>query len=129
MEELDRDITVRLSTKSQQFCNTYGYRKVVGGPKFVDELKNSVTWDFEEIAEITYRAVRFKISDDTWETIITSLDRFRFPIEKMKELYHLRWNIETSYREYKYDLGVVNFHAKKDAFILQELYARLIMYN
>lgn len=47
----------------------------------------------------------------------------------MKELYHLRWNIETSYREYKYDFGVVNFHAKKDAFILQELYARLIMYN
>ena len=33
MEELDRDITVRLSTKSQQFCNAYGYRKVVGKPK------------------------------------------------------------------------------------------------
>lgn len=128
-EELDKDITVRLSTKSQQFCNAYGYRKVIGKPKFVDRLKNSVTWDFEETAEITYRVVRFKISDDTWETIITSLDRFRFPVAKIKELYHLRWNIETSYREYKYDLGAVNFHARKDTFILQEIYARLIMYN
>ncbi|MBP5297807.1 MAG: IS4/IS5 family transposase, partial [Lachnospiraceae bacterium] len=86
MEELDRDITVKLSTKSQQFCNAYGYRKVVGKPKFSDELKNSVTWDFEETAEIKYRVVRFKIGDDTWETIITSLNRFRFPVEKIKEL-------------------------------------------
>ncbi|MBR1641898.1 MAG: IS4 family transposase [Butyrivibrio sp.] len=129
MKELDMDITVRLSTRSQQFCDAYGYRKVVGKPKFVDELKNSVTWDFEETSEITYRVVRFKISDDTWETIITSLDRFRFPVEKIKELYHLRWNIETSYREYKYNLGAVNFHARKDEFILQEIYARLTMYN
>ncbi|SFU73936.1 IS4 family transposase [Butyrivibrio sp. INlla21] len=129
MEELDKDITVRLSTKSQQFCNAYGYRKVVGRPKFVDDLKKTVTWDFEETAEITYRVVRFKISGNTWETIITSLDRFRFPVAKIKELYHLRWNIETSYREYKYDLGAINFHAKKDEFILQEIYARLIMYN
>lgn len=129
MEELDRDIAVKLSTKSQQFCDAYGYRKVVGRPKFVDELKNSVTWDFEETAMITYRVVRFQINDDAWETIITSLDRFRFPVEKIKELYHLRWAIETSYREYKYDLGAVNFHARKDEFILQEIYARLTMYN
>ena len=44
---------VQVKGFNQLHLNTYGYRKVVGGPKFVDELKNSVTWDFEEIAEIT----------------------------------------------------------------------------
>ena len=42
---------------------------------------------------ITFRVVRFKISDDAYETIITNLDSERFPPEKIKELYHLRWGI------------------------------------
>jgi len=43
--------------------------------------------------------------------------------------YHLRWGIETSFRELKYALGLVHLHSKKPSLILQEIYARLIMYN
>ena len=60
---------------------------------------------------------------------MTSLNRFAFPVSKIKELYHLRWGIETSFRELKYAIGLVNFHAKKEDFIKQEIFARLIMYN
>lgn len=62
-------------------------------------------------------------------TIVTSLNRFEFPIKRIKELYHLRWGIETSFRELKYTIGLVNFHAKKEDFIRQEIFARLVMYN
>lgn len=31
--------------------------------------------------------------------------------------YHLRWDIETSFRELKYALGGISFHSKKDDFI------------
>ena len=42
---------------------------------------------------ITFRVVRFKISDGAYETIITNLDSERFSSEKIKKLYHLRWGI------------------------------------
>lgn len=78
---------------------------------------------------ISFRVVRFKISDDAYETIITNLDPEEFPPEKIKELYHLRWGIETSFRELKYAIGLISFHSKKVEHITQEIFARLVMYN
>ena len=78
---------------------------------------------------ISFRVVRFKISDDAYETIITNLDQEEFRPEKIKELYHLRWGIETSFRELKYAIGLISFHSKKVEHITQEIFARLVMYN
>lgn len=78
---------------------------------------------------ICFRLVRFPISENTFEVLITNLDRDAFPVEKLKELYHMRWGIETSFRELKYALGLVTLHSKKVQFIIQEIFARLIMYN
>ena len=41
----------------------------------------------------------------------------------------MRWGIETSFRELKYTVGLLHFHAKKVEHICQEVFARLIMYN
>lgn len=41
----------------------------------------------------------------------------------------MRWGIETLFRELKYSIGLSNFHAKKVTYILQEIYAKLTMYN
>ncbi|MFR1908579.1 MAG: transposase [Clostridium neonatale] len=76
-----------------------------------------------------FRVIRFKISDDTYETIITNLNENKFSAEKIKELYHMRWGIETSFRELKYAIGLVNFHSKKVEYIVQEVFAKLTMYN
>ena len=78
---------------------------------------------------IKFRIVRFLISDNTYEVIITNLDKDKFPVEKIKEIYHMRWGIETSFRELKYAIGLINFHSKKADYILQEIFARLTMYN
>ncbi|MBN1051303.1 MULTISPECIES: IS4 family transposase [unclassified Clostridium] len=78
---------------------------------------------------ISFRVVRFKISDNTYETIITNLDSNEFSADKIKELYHMRWGIETSFRELKYALGLINFHSKKVNHIAQEVFAKLTMYN
>ena len=47
----------------------------------------------------------------------------------MKEIYHLRWGIETSFRELKYDLSCVQIHSKKDQFVYMEIYAHIAMYD
>ena len=44
-------------------------------------------------------------------------------------LYNMRWGLETSFRELKYTIGLLHFHAKKAEYIYQEVFARLIMHN
>lgn len=78
---------------------------------------------------VRFRIVRFPISENTFEVIITNLSAEEFPIERIKEIYHMRWGIETSFRDLKYSIGMTSFHAKKVAYIIQEIYAKLTMYN
>ena len=78
---------------------------------------------------LPFRIVRFKISEDSYETVVTNLDVTAFPPEELKKLYNMRWGIETSFRELKYTVGLLHFHAKKVEHIYQEVFARLIMYD
>ena len=73
--------------------------------------------------------VRIEISDGKYEVIATNLNRKEFPPKKLKEIYALRWGIETSFRHLKYALTLNNFHSKKEECILQEIFAKLTMYN
>ncbi len=79
--------------------------------------------------KLPFRIVRFPITDDTYETVVTNLDADDFPPAELKMLYAMRWGIETSFRELKYTIGLLHFHAKKVEHIYQEVFARLIMYN
>jgi len=79
--------------------------------------------------ELDFRVVRFKISDDSYETVLTNLGIDEYPPNKLKELYSSRWGIETSFRDIKYTIGMLDFHSKKVMCIHQEIYAHLIMYN
>ena len=102
-------------------------------------FRNSQTFDYLPIKNrksipvppyvLSFRMVRFKITDDTYETVVTNLDAGSFPAAELKKLYHMRWGIETSFRELKYTLGLLHFHAKKTESVLQEIFVSLIMYN
>lgn len=78
---------------------------------------------------LPFRVVRFRISDDAFEVVLTSLPREQYPPEEIKRLYGMRWGIETSFRALKYNTGLIYFHSKKKAFIEQEIYAGLAMFN
>lgn len=79
--------------------------------------------------ELNFRIVQFPISKDSYETVLTNLDRREYSSEKIKLLYALRWGIETSFRDLKYTVGLTKLHAKKVTCVQQEIFARLIMYN
>jgi len=97
-------------------------------------LPSNVNFDFlplrsSELYAMSFRVVRFKITDDTYETVITNLPSDDFQPEELKVLYGMRWGIETSFRALKYSVGLTSFHSKKREHILQEIFARIIMYN
>lgn len=78
---------------------------------------------------LPFRIVRFKLTDNTVETVLTNLDMEDFPPAELKKLYSKRWGIEPSFRKLKYTIGLLHFHAKKVEYIYQEIFARMIMYN
>ena len=78
---------------------------------------------------LPFRIVRFKLTNASFETVITNLNPEEFSPAELKYLYSRRWGIETSFRELKYTIGLLHFHAKKVENITQEIFARLIMYN
>ena len=78
---------------------------------------------------MTLRVVRFPLSADTYECVITNLPSDEFPPDELKKLYTMRWGIETSFRELKYAIGLSCFHTKKVEYIKQEIFARLVLYN
>ena len=79
--------------------------------------------------DLSFRIVRFPLSDNSCECIVTNLPADEFPIEKIKELYSARWGIESSFRKLKYTIGLSSFHAYKPDYIQQEIWAKLIAYN
>lgn len=78
---------------------------------------------------LNFRVVRFKISENRHEMLLTNLSKNEFTPKKLKEIYAMRWGIETSFRNLKYIIGMLKFHSKKSEFISQEIYANLIMHN
>lgn len=86
-------------------------------------------FDEEGFYEMNLRVVRFKITEDTYECLITNLSREEFSMEDLKKMYHMRWGIETSFKVLKYTIGMMSFHSKKRQFIQQEIYAAIILHN
>ena len=105
------------------------YRFVPSSSRFDFLPKNSRKYDPTVFYPLSFRIVRFPISEKNSETVITNLDEFNFPPSELKKLYAMRWGIETSFRELKYTVGLQHFHSKKTEFVHQEIFARLTMYN
>ena len=85
-------------------------------------------WDFPSPYPMCLRIVRFQLDSGVFETIATSLPN-TFTLEDIRELYHLRWGVESSFRDLKYTMGLVNLHGKSDCFAEQEMYAAMTMFN
>lgn len=109
-------------------------KEVKASPKKYKVLPNASPFDYLDLNDrkfypLNFRVVRFVISENSYECIITNLPREEFPANEIKKVYAMRWGIETSFRELKYAIGLSCFHSKKMEYIKQEIYARLILYN
>lgn len=82
-----------------------------------------------ETDQFHVRLVKFELSSGNSEYLLTNLPRSEFSLSDLKELYHLRWEIETSFRHLKYASELIHIHSLKPEFIFQEIYAKLICYN
>lgn len=125
-EEYDTEINLKL-TRSQT-------KEIKANPEIYKYIAQSTPLDYMESGknkfyDMPLRIARFKLTDDTYECVITNLPKDKYPVEILKQIYAMRWGIETSFRELKYAIGLAAFHAKKIEYIQQEIWSRLILYN
>ena len=129
MVELDCDIGFTISTTqtNEDKRNRHIYLPVPKKSKPGSTTRRA-RWDFPSPYPMRFRIVRFQLETGSFETLATSLPR-SFTIDDLKEIYHRRWGIESSFRDIKYSVGLVNLHGKRDAFVEQEIYAAMIAFN
>ena len=116
-------ITLTLKQTKEIKANKEKYKFVPTKSKF-DYLDND-----NPFYEMTFRVIRFPVTENSYECIITNLTENEFDTIEIKKLYQMRWGIETSFRELKYAVGITQFHAKKRDYITQEIWTRLLLYN
>ena len=127
-DEEEFDYTMQLILTRKQT------KEVKTSPKKYKFLPKASPFDYLDLNDrkfypLNFRVVRFAISENSYECIITNLPREEFSANEIKKVYAMRWGIETSFRELKYAIGLSCFHSKKVEYIKQEIYARLILYN
>lgn len=120
-DEFDIDVFRMLTLKQNKMTKACPqlYKFIPSNMRFDFMTKENPWYEFH------CRVVRFKITDDTYECIITNLDRDEFSIDDICK----RWGIENSFRELKYAIGLNALHSKKRKLIQQEIYARMTLYN
>lgn len=123
--EFDKTVSVTLTRSQPRYLSD---KKKYAKINTENDFPYIESWSDEDYV-LNYRVVRFRLDDDSYETLITNLTEDEMPYEYMKALYHLRWQQEQSYFTLKYRVGMIYLNSKKLEGILQEIYAGLIMFN
>ena len=128
LKEMDCHVD-RILTRTQS-------KKKYSRPELMDQYRHTckaVPMDYLDTDrteyDISLRIVRFEIAPGSFENIITNLPDIEFDFDDFKELYHMRWNEENSFRDLKYPLCLKALHSKKYEYIVQEIWARAILHN
>lgn len=78
---------------------------------------------------LTLRGIHFPLADGTTEYLVTNIMPHQLKAENFPELYHLRWGIESKYREFKNRFEIEAFNSVKPVSIRQEFFATMYLSN
>ena len=122
---VDEDVTVHIGRKRKKRNNAYeNYHFIRKGHRY-----DFIDYRTDKVDSLKLRVLKFPLSTDTFECIVTNLPKELFSLTAIKELYHLRWSEETAFRHLKYAGNMVHIHSIKEDFLIQEIYGKLTMYN
>ena len=128
--EFDISFTLKVASSStfktkitQNEMKEKGYR-IINSQRLSCIGRKQSTYTFDPI-----RIIKIQLKNGKEEYLATNLPADDFVTQDIIDLYSIRWGIETSFRELKYELSIIQFHSKKVEHIKQEIFAKLTMYN
>lgn len=97
---------------------------------FPGQHKSLIDKEYDKDTSVKVRFVRVELPSGEVELLITSLLNFKqYRTEDFKELYFMRWGVESFYDELKNKIKVENFSGYSNQSILQDFYAALFVSN
>lgn len=75
------------------------------------------------------RLITVRLENGNSEVLATNLPRDQFPQEDFREIYHMRWQIETAYETLKDRLQLENFTGTKATLLEQDIYSTIYVSN
>ena len=121
-------LPISFNKEVEEFTNSNEYDTTI-------ELKpgkkiNFIQKLYDRKSSITVRLVKVILDNGDVEILMTSLtDNVEYPESIFKELYYMRWGIETLYDKVKNKLKVEEFTGYSDISILQDFYCTLFLSN
>lgn len=107
-----------------------GQKEIITEIKPGNELKRKYTKEGIAVEPIKCRFICVELPSGENEVLITSLlDNKKYPYSIFKNLYHLRWDIEESYKKDKHRIQLENFSGKTILAIYQDFYANILLGN
>ena len=131
LQQRDRDFVIRCSAASFKAA-----RKMLKGEGPDSQIVTLMPCDkqaslmrqLELPPSITVRFVRVKLDTGEWEVLVTSLlDEEKYSTKEFKELYYLRWGVETFYGLIKTRLELENFTGIGAEAVRQDFFSTLYL--
>ena len=85
--------------------------------------------DHKSVYSMSIRCTCVELEPGSYEYLVSNLPDDLFSADDLKQLYWKRWSVETSFRSLKYALSLAYLHSANRELIIQEVFAKLIMYN
>jgi hypothetical protein len=115
---------------------------IANGITFVMRLKTKFNNDIDKMPygchnyflnrgneSLKIRVIKFPLSEDQDETLITNLFDYSLGEEAFKKLYFKRWPIEVKYNDLKHKLEIENFSSRTEVGIYQDFYVTILLNN
>lgn len=130
--EYDLNFVMRVSSGFLKEVNEFRKSKYVDRIVHIEYSKQRASVNHVHtngISEFDLRCVRVKLSSGEDEILITNLDRKEFPKRDIKEIYRLRWGIETGFNYLKNTVFVEEFVSRTENGLAQDFFVSLLVYN
>ena len=122
---VDEDVTVHIGRRRRKDnCRYENYHFIRRCHRY-----DFIDHGTDKVDSFRLRILKFPLSADNFEYIVTNLPRELFSPGSVKKLYNLRWGEETAFRHLKYAGNMVHIHSLKTDFLMQEIYGKLTLYN
>lgn len=96
----------------------------------INAMRNELHYEqMMSVDHIVVRVVKIKLENGIEEILLTNLESNEFSVEELKELYRLRWEIETVYNALKHKIQIEKFSGYKRIIIEQDFYASIYLWN
>lgn len=115
--------------------NDFGYSFVIRTSKSYTQISNTnsldsiIQYKSKNGQSIALRAIKVLLPNGEFEYLATNIFDESFYIQDFKELYFLRWGVESKFKELKSQFQLENFTASKPIAIKQDFFITLLYSN